>query len=349
MNQATIGLNRTNAKNFSVSSGGNTNYSALLGIANFNSPAFPITSVGESIPVLNSANYGDPVDNGLRFLDTVSIEHGHHNLRVGGDYRFQQLLTFNGPLPRLNFGRGQTAGVGTSAFTVNSGNGFASLLLAAPSSGSIQTYSSQPRWISSYFAIFAQDDYKPLPNLTLNLGLRYDVDVPRHEARNRTSNFSESIVDPLSGKPGALYFGTTCNCNAKFLNAWLGDVAPRLGFAYSPSQANGKMVVRGSYSILYAPLFYADGGVQMNTGYKANSSFTSSNGFDAAFNLNNGYPSFQAPPILNPSYFEGQVVASNYIRSNMNKPAMTQQYTLEIQQELQPDLIFTLGYSGERW
>lgn len=347
-NQALIGLNRTNAKNFSVSSGGNVNYSQLLGITNFNSPSFPITTVGESIPILNSGNYGDPVDNGLRFSDTLSIEKGHHNLRVGGDYRFQQFLTFNGPLPRLNFARAQTAGVASSAFTANSGNGFASLLLGAPTSGSIQTYSSQPRWLSSYFAVFAQDDYKPLPNLTLNLGVRYDVDVPRHEARDRTSNFSESALDPLSGKPGALIFGTTCNCNSKWLNAYHGDIAPRLGFAYTPIQGNGKMVVRGSYSILYAPLFYSDGGSQMNTGYKANSSFTSVNGFDPAFNLASGYPAFAVPPLLNPSYFEGQVVANNYIRAKMNKPAMTQQWNLQIQQELATDLIFTVGYAGER-
>ena len=348
VNQLLIGLNRTNAKNFSVSSGGTTNYSQLLVISNFNSPSFPITTVGESIPTLNSGNFGDPVDNGLRFAETLSIEHGHHNVRVGGDYRFQQLLTFNGPLPRLGFGRAQTAGVASSAFTTNSGNGFASLLLAAPSTGSIQSYSSQPRWISSYFAVFLQDDYKPIPNLTLNLGLRYDVDLPRHETRNRTSNFSETTLDPSSGKPGALIFGTTCNCNAKWITPWYGDIAPRLGFAYTPAEGNGKMVVRGAYSILYAPLFYADGGTQMNTGYKANSSFASSNAFDAAFNLVNGYPAFSAPPILNPSYFEGQVVASNYIRANMNKPAMTQQWNLEIQQEFAPDLIFMLGYSGER-
>ncbi len=348
VNQFLMGLNRTNAKNFSVSAGGTTNYSALLGISNFNSPSFPITTVGESIPVLNSGNFGDPVDNGLRFAETLSIEHGHHNVRFGGDYRFQQLLTFNGPLPRLNFARAQTAGVANSAFTTNSGNGFASLLLGAPSSGSIQSYSSQPRWLSSYFALFVQDDYKPIPNLTLNLGLRYDVDLPRREARDRTSNFSETAVDPMSGRNGALIFGTTCNCNTKWIDPWYGDIAPRLGFAYTPNSANGKLVVRGSYSILYAPLFYADGGSQMNTGYKANSSFTSVNGFDAAFNLANGYPAFTAPPILNPSYFEGQVVASNYIRPNMNKPAMTQQWNLQIQQEFAPDLIFTLGYAGER-
>src|SRR6187402_263511 len=348
VNQIVVGLNRTNAKNFSVSSGGTTNYSAQLGIANFNSPSFPITTVGESIPVLNSGNFGDPVDNGIRFADTLSIQKGHHNFRVGGDYRFQQLLTFNGPLPRLNFGRAQTAGYAVSAATTNSGNGFASLLLGQPSSGSISLYSSQPRWLSSYWAVFFQDDYKILPNLTLNLGVRYDVDLPRSEARSRTSNFSESAIDPATGKPGALLFGTNCNCDAKWISPWYKDVEPRLGFAYTPSSTNNTLVIRGSYSILYAPLFYSDGGSQMNTGYKANPSFTSNNSFSPAFDLSNGFPAFTPPPLLNPSYFLGQVVASNYIRKDMNRPAMTQQWNLQIQQEIAPDLIFTLGYAGER-
>lgn len=348
VNQFLMGLNRTNAKNFNVSAGGSTNYSQLLGITNINSPEFPNTAVGESVPALSNGNFGDPVDNGLRFTDTLNIEHGHHNLRVGGDFRYQQLITFNGPIPRLNFSRAQTSAAANSAFTTNSGNGVASLLLGVPSSGSIQTYSSQPRWLSSYWAVFAQDDYKVLPNLTLNLGLRYDVDLPRRESRNRTSNFSETAIDPLSGKPGALIFGTTCNCNANWIKPWYGDIAPRLGFAYTPLAGNAKMVLRGSYSILYAPLFYSDGGSQMNTGYKANSSFTSVNAFSPAFDLTAGFPAFTAPPVLNPSYFEGQVVASNYIRPDMNRPAMTQQWNLEIQQELAPDLIFTLGYVGER-
>ena len=348
VNQLLVGLNRTNAKNFSVSAQGNINYAQQLGISNIDAVAFPITTVGESIPVLNSGNNGDPVDNGLRFADTVSIEHGHHYFKIGGDYRYQQFLTFNGPIPRLTFARAQTAGTAATIATTNSGNGFASLLLGLPNSGSINVYSSQPRWLSAYWAVFLQDDYKVLPNLTLNLGLRYDVDLPRRESRNRTSNFSATAIDPASGKPGALIFGTTCNCNAKWIDAYYKDISPRLGFAYSPGAGNGNSVIRGSYSILYAPMFYADGGSQMNTGYKANAAFNSVNAFSPAFDLAGGFPAYTAPPLLNPSYFEGQIVASNYIRPNMNKPAMTQQWNLEVQQEFAPDLIFTLGYLGQR-
>jgi hypothetical protein len=64
--------------------------------------------------------------------------------------------------------------------------------------------------------------------------------------------------------------------------------------------------------------------------------------------MNNGFPAFAAPPILNPSYFEGTTVTTNYIRPNMNRPGMIQQYSLQVQYEIAPDLILTVGYDGER-
>src|SRR2546430_13369068 len=50
--------------------------------------------------------------------------------------------------------------------------------------------------------------YTTLFRSTLNLGIRYDVDVPRHEAHNQTSNFSLAATDPQFGIPGALVFGS---------------------------------------------------------------------------------------------------------------------------------------------
>jgi hypothetical protein len=46
-------------------------------------------------------------------------------------------------------------------------------------------------------------------------------------------------------------------------------VAPRVGFAYSPFGSGAKSVIRGGYAIEYAPLFYADGGVNMGAGIEA--------------------------------------------------------------------------------
>ncbi len=102
----------------------------------------------------------------------------------------------------------------------------------------------------------------------LNLGVRYDVDQPRKEATNSTSNFSTTAIDPKNGLPGALVFGTTChNCNPRWADTWYKDIAPRIGFAYSPASLQNKFVLRGGFSTLYAPLQYSDFGGAELTGY----------------------------------------------------------------------------------
>jgi hypothetical protein len=348
VNQLLIGYNRTDARNFNIAALHNTNYSQQLGIGNVNSTNFPVTSVGEQIPNLSNGDINEKFDNGIRLADSLTIEKGHHSLKFGGDYRYQQFSPYNGNNPSFTYARAQTAGDSVPSVTANSGNGFASLLLGQVSSASQKVYAGQPRWTSAYWAVFFQDDYKILQNLTLNLGARYSVDLPRSEAHNLTSNFEQTAQDPASGLSGALVFGTTCRCNTKWINPWYKDIAPRVGFAYSPFGSVGKMVLRGGYAIEYAPLFYSDGGVDMGAGYYSSPSFSSVNGFTAAFDANNGFPAFSAPPILDPSFFEGTTVAANYIRPSMNRPGITQQYSLQVQYELAPDLLLMVGYDGER-
>ncbi len=348
VNQLLIGYNRTDARNFNVADLGSLNYSQQLGIGNVNSTNFPITSVGESIPTLSNGDNNEKFDNGIRLADSLSIQRGRHSLKFGGDYRYQQFSPYDGTSLTIAFARAQTAGDSAASIATNSGNGFASLLLGQVSSASQTVYAGQPRWLSAYWGIFAQDDYKIRPNLTLNLGLRYSVDLPRSEAHGLTSNFEQSATDPASGLPGALVFSTTCKCNSKWMSSWYKDVEPRIGFAYSPFGASGKAVIRGGYAIEYAPLFYADGGVNMGSGYYSNAGFSSVNAYTTAFDANQGFPAFSAPPILNPSFFEGTTVSANYIRPSMNRPGMTQQYTLQVQYELAKDLVLMVGYNGER-
>ena len=348
VNQLLAGYNRTDARNFNIAVLANTNYAKQLGIANVNSNNFPITSVGESIPTLSNGDNNEKFDNGIRLADALSIQKGRHSLKVGGDYRYQQFTPYNGTSLTIAFARAQTSGDSVSSIAANSGNGFASLLLGQASSASQTVYAGHPRWLSAYWAIYGQDDYKVFSKLTLNLGLRYSVDLPRSEAHGLTSNFEENAQDPASGLHGALVFATNCNCNKKWITPWYKNVAPRIGFAYSPFGASSKAVVRGGYAILYSPLFYADGGNNMGSGYYSNPSFSSVNNYTAAFNANQGFPSFSAPPILNPSFFEGTTVSNNYIRASMNRPGMNQQYTLQVQYELMPDLLLMVGYDGER-
>ena len=118
-----------------------------------------------------------------------------------------------------------------------------------------------------YYALFAQDDLKVSDKLTLNLGIRWDVDVPRTAAHNFTSNFSPTANDPEYGIPGALVFGTTYKGNTRWANTYYKDIQPRFGFAFY-SVSNGKTVIRGGAGMISGPLLYADDGGGMNAGYK---------------------------------------------------------------------------------
>src|SRR5207237_7234517 len=98
------------------------------------------------------------------------------------------------------------------------------------------------------FSFYGQDSYKLASRLTLNYGLRYDIDLPATEAFNRFS-----AVDPTLPNPGAgnilgayTYFGTGTGRNGRTRpqDTYTKAFGPRLGFAYS---INSKTVVRGGY------------------------------------------------------------------------------------------------------
>ena len=343
LNHLIVGSNRSNSINFAVPALAHTNWFSAVGIGNAVSNNFPVATNGvtaqEGMP-----NNGDNIDNGLRFVDSVSWQKGAHSFTFGADLRYQQYSPINNNSPSIGFCSQQTSAyLGSS----NNGNGLASELLGQVCSGGQSVYAHQSRWISWYYSGYVQDDWKISRNLTLNLGVNYSVDVPRHEAQNFTSNFSPTALDPEFGVPGALNFGTQCNgCNTKWADTYYKDIAPRVGFAYSPPWLNGKTVLRGGAGILYGPLQYDDFGGSMNTGYKASPSFNSLNGFDPSFVLDSGYPAFAQPPNLDPGQFNGQPVAGSYIEKHSGRPAAIYEYNLQVQQELAKDLILSIGFVG---
>ncbi|MFZ0663006.1 MAG: TonB-dependent receptor [Acidobacteriaceae bacterium] len=343
LNHLIIGSNRSNSINFASPALSGTDWYSQLGLTNAVSNNFPVVTNGftaqEGMP-----NNGDNIDNGLRLVESVAWQKGAHSLDFGTDLRYQQYSPINQNSPTVNFCGAQTAADPSQPQT---GNGLASELLGGACNGNQNVVSHQSRWISWYYSGYVQDDWKISRNLTLNLGVNYSVDVPRHEAENQTSNFSPTAIDPEFGVPGALVFGTECNgCNTKWADTYYKDVAPRIGFAYSPPWLNNKTVLRGGFGILYGPLQYDDFGGSMNSGYKANPSFPSQNGFDPSFNIDSGFPAFAPPPNLDPGLFNGVFMSGSYIEKGAAEPAKIYNYTLQVQQQLANDLILSIGFVG---
>lgn len=350
LNHLNFGYNRTNSACFAFPTFNDIDYAQKVGISNApaskNFPNIGFDSRDQYIAWGSSLN-NDWIDNGWRLNDSISIQKGRNSYKFGVDYRIQQFSPISFPTPTLGFDRAQTASdPSNSEFD---GNSFASLLLGQVSTGNFGAglTSSLPRWTSSYYALFVQDDLKVNRKLTLNLGLRWDVDVPRTAAHNYTSNFSPTANDPEYNIPGALVFGTTYNGNTRWADTYYKDIQPRFGFAYSPFD-DGKTVFRGGAGLISGPLIYADDGGAMNAGYKIQPAFASSDGFSAAFLSDSGFPSYGQPPDLDPGLFNGQALGSSWIKASQGKPDMLYEWGLQVQRQLAQDLIIEVGYMGNK-
>ncbi len=350
LNHLNLGFNRSNSINGSIEALSGVNYAQQLGIPNIVT-GFPRINVAPYVS-LSRNQLGDNIDNGIRLNDSVNWTKGRNSFKVGIDYRYQQYSALandqiNG---YFNFDGNQTKAAFNN--TIAGGTGFAgaSFLLGDFDSAGTTIPSHQPRWISAYYAGFIQDDIKVTNSLVVNIGLRYDVDQPRKEATNSTSNFSETAIDPKAGIPGALVFGTNCHCNTRWADTWKKDFAPRIGFAFSPASWNGKLAVRGGFSTLYGPLQYSDFGGSTLTGY-TNPVNQNTNGFDAAYQIDNGLAPYTVGTNLDPGFYDNgnsaaPVAFSNYIKPSYGRPAQVNQWNLQVQQELAKDMILTIGYIG---
>lgn len=225
------------------------------------SPQFPIITmpqgdVGEG-PVAGAGQGAFPRAASSGSVDFVKV-HGAHQLSFGymavaidenGGRVYPAGFTFNnlftaGPTP-LN----PTAGTGSE---------WASMLMGVPASGSsgIQISAVSRTWLHG---MYLQDDWKATRKLTLNLGLRYELQPAVTDRYNRMAWFDYNAVNPISSAVGQNYTGElqfASSGKRGLFNTNRKNFAPRLGFAY---QLTPKLVMRGGYGIFYPPTFHGGG------------------------------------------------------------------------------------------
>ena len=360
LNHMNLGFNRTNSKNYGagVQYGNGQNWDASLGITGVSGPTFPSINPAtqNGVTGIGDTNFGDTIDYGYRFNDAFDWVTGKNTMRFGVDFRYQifEPGSLSNTTGSFNFGCGETAATVTFNSCAASGNGIASLLLGQVDSANAEFYASQAQWRSHYYALFAQDTYKLKPTLTLNFGLRWEVDVPRYEVHGDTSNISLTAPNPAAGgRPGALVFagnGTGRNgiVDERWANIWYKDFAPRIGLAWAPARFNNKLAIRAGYAIYYGALTYADFGSDLQVGFQSIPSSNSTNGFTPAFNIGAGFPPSAPPPNLDPSQanFAGNPTNA-YVDPSYGRPAMVNNWSMDIQGQLATDLILDVGYVGQ--
>src|SRR5712691_3088409 len=196
---------------------------------------------------------------GFSLQPNVSWVRGTHTVRGGLDMRMTWYTReINGNLFVLSFDRRFTQRV-FSASDALSGNAIASFLLGAASGGTIDN-NFYPTFRWNYSAPWVQDDWKLTDRLTLNLGLRWDLNSPVFEVQDRINyGFDTQVINPVSSRinqqqfPGYQVRGglgfVDLNGNPKYPYKWdKNNVQPRVGFAYL---VGDKTVVRGGYGLYY--------------------------------------------------------------------------------------------------
>ncbi len=354
MNHFNVGFNRLNDPSKGVAVTGQ-DWEKTLGISGASGPGFPQFGFGGSPLGIGYLGFGggsfdNAIPNSLLVADSVSWIKGRHSLRMGFEWRHSQFsrIANANTSPNYTFQNLQTA---VSANSTLTGDPFASFLLGLPQEESLTVSSHNPRWIANYYVGYVQDDFKFRKDLTLNLGLRYDVDTPRHEALGAQSvldltapNNGNAAVPISPAVPGALIYGS----NATGTKTYYKDLGPRLGFAYAPERLFGKFphtVIRGGYGIYYAALSYSDFGDSLASGTTANPDFKSQDGFTPVQSLDAGFPSFTPPSnAKDPALLNGGFPI--LVTSAYGRPGMVQNWSLEVQHQLATDLILSVGYVG---
>ncbi len=176
---------------------------------------------------------------------------GSHSVKFGGNFTFQTFNIFRPERPSglYEFSRAFTQGPNPATSSATAGHGVATFLLGAPTGGQ---FSDDPSLAASqrFYATYLQDDWKIRPNLTVNLGLRWEYQTPWSDRFDQLGFFDPDFTDPLTKQKGLLRF-TGRDGNSRYQSdPDKNNFSPRLGLAWNFTR---NMVIRTGYALSYFP------------------------------------------------------------------------------------------------
>ncbi len=322
-------------------------------------PAFPVTSISPFVGFGYSKGQYLPFDS-YQIFSMVSHAAGKHSLEFGADLRLykESSFSYGNSAGSYSFNGGWTNGPTSTSGSAPVGQELAALELGLPVSGSIDVNTNQTT-SAEYFALFVQDNFRMLPRLELNLGLRYEHDLPTVESDNRAVNgFATSTVSPINAQVqanyaanptpgvalpalmGGLVFATPSNRSLYQTRA--DDFSPRVGLAWTPLD---NTVVHAGFGIFNDSLGRQNA---ISPGYNQTTQMvpTTNNYLSPATTLSNPFPNGLLPPpgnSLGLATYLGQAV-SFYPAKLLNDYAI--RYIFNVQQQFPGNTLFEIGYIG---
>jgi hypothetical protein len=323
-----------------------TSYPGLPGGPYFNQPGY---ANNQGLPNMIVAGYStiggatnlpqDRWDNHYQIVDVLTWTRGAHTVKTGVDLllaRHTNVITSSGRGAfNVNDANLKTVNAGTAGYT---GDSMADLLLGLAYTSSVGT--SAPTVYLNFQStdLFVQDDWKFNQYLTLNLGLRWELDTPVYSPHNTVSNFDTTTQEFIAAGP------TTFK---HLYNYDYNNFAPRLGFAWQPFKKD-TTVLKGATGIFYnTPLLYNQfltNGTQYPFRYVP--TYTATKGNDIS--LGNPFPSGAAGPCTTASTAGCLAVLSALsIAPHYATPYITE-WSLGVEQVINRTLLFDVSYFGSK-
>jgi hypothetical protein len=342
LNQATFGYNYV--QNTMTSVGQGQNLPQQWGLPGANEGNFETSGLTQINPGLGFTSLGDrlftPFLGGTEvwhFADALTYIRGSHTMKMGGTARLMAMdtlgsLAYAGVFAFDQFFTAQFSPTG--ALDANTGHPIASLMLGLPTTGTKSQafggYTTTRNW--QEYRLYFDDTWQLRSDLTLNLGLAYNLTSPQYESDDRYANFVfETGEFLIPGENAGKYAGVTWDKN---------NFEPRLGVAWSPFGSQ-TTAVRAGYGVFHD--VSSNGGVQglvYNPPYFSETGFTSNN-ITPVRTLQTG---FEVLPPPDPDTYPGNV----FLHELDYQQGTIQMWNASVQREVMDKVVVTVAYAGTR-